>query len=54
MQYVQHPPIYFCNTKIKHLQHTSETCETLETYICNIGEGKAGPVDFGHQGGNRW
>jgi hypothetical protein len=24
--------IYFCNIQIKHLQHESETCETLETY----------------------
>jgi hypothetical protein len=27
--------IYFCNTNIKHLQHTSGTFEILETYICN-------------------
>ena len=26
-------PIYFCNTDIKHLQHTSETSET---YVCNM------------------
>jgi hypothetical protein len=31
MQYVQHPPIYFCNTEMKQLQHTSKTFETLET-----------------------
>jgi hypothetical protein len=24
--------IYFCNIDIKHLQHTFETSETLETY----------------------
>ena len=34
-------PIYFCNIKMKQLQHTSETSETNETYIGNIGEGKA-------------
>jgi hypothetical protein len=28
--------IYFCNIDIKHLQHTSETFETLETYVCNM------------------
>jgi hypothetical protein len=26
-------PIYFCNTNIEHLQHTSEI---LETYVCNM------------------
>jgi hypothetical protein len=25
--------IFFCNTDIKHLQHT---CETSETYVCNM------------------
>jgi hypothetical protein len=30
--------IYFCNSKMKQLQHTFETLETLETYICNMGE----------------
>ena len=49
IQHVQHPLIYFCNIKMKQLQHPSETSETLKTYICNIGEGKAGLVDFGHQ-----
>jgi hypothetical protein len=28
-------PIYFCNIHMKHLQHTYETPETLETYACN-------------------
>jgi hypothetical protein len=28
--------IYFCNIHIKHLQHSDETFETLETYFCNI------------------
>jgi hypothetical protein len=28
LQHVQHS-IYFCNIQIKHLQHTSETAETL-------------------------
>jgi len=46
---MQYPPIYFCNIKMKQLQHPSETSETLKTYICNIGEGKAGLVDFSHQ-----
>jgi hypothetical protein len=32
---MQHP-IYLYNIRIKHLQYTSETCETLETYACNI------------------
>jgi hypothetical protein len=27
-------PIYFCNTHMKHFQHTSEISETLET--CNM------------------
>jgi hypothetical protein len=40
IQHVQHHPIYFCNNKIKQLQHTSKTSKTLETYICNIGEAK--------------
>jgi hypothetical protein len=31
-------PIYFCNIYMNQLQHTSETSETLETYIYNIGE----------------
>jgi hypothetical protein len=39
-------PIYFCNIYSKQLQHTSETSETLETYICNIGKGKAGAGQF--------
>jgi hypothetical protein len=26
--------IYFCNIDIKHLQHTSEIFETIETYAC--------------------
>jgi hypothetical protein len=30
-------PIYFCNIKMKHLQHPGETSETLETYFSNIG-----------------
>ena len=29
-------PIYFCNIRMKHLQHTSKTSETLETYACNM------------------
>jgi len=39
---MQHPdlllqyPIYFCNINIKHLQHTFDTPETLETYVCNM------------------
>jgi hypothetical protein len=28
--------IYFCNTDTKHLQHTSETSKTPETYVCNM------------------
>jgi hypothetical protein len=35
---------------MKQIQHTSKTTETLETYICNIGEGKAARVNFGHRG----
>jgi len=42
LQHMQHPPIYFYNIKINQLQHTSETSETRETYICNIGEGRPG------------
>jgi hypothetical protein len=30
---------------MKQLQHTSKMSETLETYICNIGEGRSGPAD---------
>jgi hypothetical protein len=33
-----------CNIHMKQLQHTSETPENT-TYICNIWEGKAGPVE---------
>jgi hypothetical protein len=40
LQHVQHSSMYFCNIKMKQLQHTSETSETLKTYICNIGERK--------------
>jgi hypothetical protein len=40
LKQLQHPLIYFCNIYIKQLQHTSETAETLETYICDIGKGK--------------
>jgi hypothetical protein len=29
--------IYFCNIKMKHLQHTNKTSETFETYSCNVG-----------------
>jgi hypothetical protein len=29
-------PIYFCNICMKHLQYTSKTSETLETYTCNM------------------
>jgi hypothetical protein len=29
-------PIYFSNIDIKHLQHTFETPETFETYVCNM------------------
>jgi hypothetical protein len=29
-------PIYFYNIHIKLIQHTSETTETLETYVCNM------------------
>jgi len=42
LKHLQHPPIYFYNIKMKQLQHISETSETLETYICNIDEVKAG------------
>jgi hypothetical protein len=28
--------IYFCNIRVKHLQRTTETSETLETYACNM------------------
>ena len=45
MQYVQHPPIYFCNIHIKLLQHALETSETIETHICNIGGERPGPVN---------
>jgi hypothetical protein len=30
---------------MNHLQHTSKTYGTLETYICNIKEGRSRPVD---------
>jgi hypothetical protein len=29
-------PIYFCNIRMKHLQHNSKTSETLKTYGCNM------------------
>jgi hypothetical protein len=28
--------IYFCNIRMKHLQRTSQTSETLESYACNM------------------
>jgi hypothetical protein len=40
MQHVQHPPLYFCNIKMKQLQHTSKMSKILESYICNVGERK--------------
>jgi hypothetical protein len=33
---MQNIPFYFCNIRIKHLQHTSKTYETLQTYLCNM------------------
>jgi hypothetical protein len=51
MQHAQYPSIYLYNIKMKLLQHASET---LETYICNIGKGKAGLVDFSRRGRSRW
>jgi hypothetical protein len=30
-------PIYFCNIKMKHLQHLDETSGTLKIYSCNMG-----------------
>jgi hypothetical protein len=42
MQHVQYPTIYFYNIKMKQLQRTSETSKTLETYMCNVGEGRPG------------
>jgi hypothetical protein len=38
LKHLQQPPICCYNIHIKQLQHTSETSETIETYICNIGE----------------
>ena len=29
-------PIYYCNIRMKHLQHTSETSKIIETYACNM------------------
>jgi hypothetical protein len=29
--------IYFCNIKMKHLQHPDKTFETIKTYACNMG-----------------
>jgi hypothetical protein len=28
--------IYFCNIYMKYLQHTSETSEKIEMYVCNM------------------
>ena len=28
--------IYFCNIKMKHLQHPDDTSEILKTYACNM------------------
>jgi len=42
--------IYFFNIHMKQLQHTSQTSETLETYICNIEEERLGAI---RQGGRR-
>ena len=51
MQYVQHPPIYFCNIHIKLLQRALETSKTIETYICNIGGERPEPVNSGRRVG---
>jgi hypothetical protein len=45
-------PIYFYNIYMKHLQHTSETSATIETYVCNMGE-RPRQVHFGRQGGTQ-
>jgi hypothetical protein len=46
LQHMQHPLIYFCNIKMEQLQYTSETSRATETYICKIGEKKAGAGRF--------
>jgi hypothetical protein len=35
LQHMQHPGLNLQHGR-KHLQHTSETSETLETYVCNM------------------
>ena len=40
-------PIYFCNIKMKHLQHTDKPSETLETYSCNIVDKRCSAVHRG-------
>jgi hypothetical protein len=44
--------IYFCNTYVKQLKHTSETSETHETYACNTRMGR-GVVAHGTVGDER-
>jgi hypothetical protein len=56
IQHVQHPSIYFCNIHMKWLQRASETSETIETYICNIGErglGRSIPAEGVGAGGEQ-
>jgi hypothetical protein len=40
-------PIHFLNIRMKYLQHTFETCEILETYVCNMHFSTTSPYCWG-------
>jgi hypothetical protein len=42
--------IYFCNNRMKHLQHTSKTSETFEVYTCNMHVSQCGLLRCLHWG----
>ena len=47
-------PIYFCNIKMKHLQHLDETSEILKTYSCNMSFAWTRHADAEVDGGGAW
>jgi len=58
LKHVQHRniQIYFCNIRIKHLQHCSKTFETRETFACNMRQtlAKTGDGELGRWWTSTW
>ena len=42
--------VYFCNINAKHLQHTTKTSKTIETYACNMRFRATSPWCLPHRG----